>query len=192
MKKFALAMMAASAAVFGFGMVASAQGYDPAVTVDPASPDAGGAYTVTYDNCFVGETITFTQADSTPTEVTAPCEAVAAPASILGLLLPQQAALGSAVGSFTAAPTAPGDYTGTAAGVDSPSLPFMFTIAGDDTTTTMAPTTPTTEAPAAALPATGSNGIGTTTGIAIGLLAVGAGLFVVAQIRRRQEPGTVA
>ena len=48
MKKFALALMAASAAVFGIGMATSAAGYDPAVTVSPASPSPGGSYTVTY------------------------------------------------------------------------------------------------------------------------------------------------
>ena len=39
----------------------------------------------------------------------------------------------------------------------------------------------------AGLPATGSDGIGTTTGIAVGLLAVGLGLFIVTRVRRRQS-----
>lgn len=75
MRKLALALMAASAAVFGFGIVAQAQtGYDPALTV--IQPTAGGSYTVTYQNCVVGDTITFTQAQSTPASGTAPCEAI--------------------------------------------------------------------------------------------------------------------
>jgi len=41
--------------------------------------------------------------------------------------------------------------------------------------------------PSAGLPATGSDGIGTTTGIAVGLLAVGLGLFIVTRVRRRQS-----
>jgi len=42
--------------------------------------------------------------------------------------------------------------------------------------------------PGAGLPATGSSGMGTTTGIALGLFVVGLGLFIVAQVRRRQQP----
>ena len=65
--------------------------------------------------------------------------------------------------------------TGTAKGTTSPSTTF-----------TVASLAPTATAPGVGLPATGSNGIGTTAGLAIGLLVVGLGLFVVAQVRRRQ------
>jgi hypothetical protein len=47
--------------------------------------------------------------------------------------------------------------------------------------TTVAPTVPP-----GGLPATGSSGIGSTTGIAIGLFLVGLGLFVVTRLRRGQ------
>ena len=93
------------------------------------------------------------------------------------MLLPQQTALGNATFTFTAAPTAPGTYSGTAVGQQSPSQSFSFTLPGQAATT-----------PETGLPATGSDGIGTTTGIALGLLVVGFGLFVVAQVRRRQVP----
>ena len=192
MRKFALALMAASAAVFGFGMVAQAQtGYDPVTTV--VEPTPGGSYTVTYQNCVAGDTITFTQAQSTPVSGTAPCTAIsgALTGSVVGLLLPQQTALGNATFTFTAAPTAPGTYSGTAVGLESPSQSFSFTLPGQAATTTtpVAPTTaPPVTTPGTGLPATGSDGIGTTTGIALGLLVVGFGLFVVAQVRRRQVP----
>lgn len=211
MKKLALALMAASAAVFGFGMVAQAQtGYSPSVALTPAAPTAGGGYTAVYRNCTAGDTITFTQAQSTPTSGTAPCIAISVPAltgSVVGLLRPQQAPLGNATFAFAAAPTAPGTYNGTAVGEDSPSQAFGFTIPGQATTTAVATTAPPTTPPPTAnaaspttatppaltvpgsgLPATGSDGIGTTTGIALGLLVVGLGLFVVAQVRRRQSP----
>jgi LPXTG-motif cell wall-anchored protein len=195
MKKLALALMSASVAVFGFGMVVSAAGYDPAISVDPASPAPGGAYTVTYENCFVGDTITFTQDDSTPTSVTGECEPVngVVLGSVIALLAQQGPELGVAVGEFDAAPTEAGVYDGTGVGERSPSLPFQFEIkvATEPTDPPTEPTTPTTEAPGGTLPQTGSNGIGTTTGIALGLFAAGLGMFVVAQVRRRQAPKNI-
>lgn len=189
MRKLALALMAASAAVFGFGAVAQAQtGYDPVTTVVPPAP--GGPYTVTYQNCVVGDTITFTQAQSTPVSGTAPCAAISATqltGSVVGLLLPQQTVSGNATFTFTSGPTTPGTYTVTAVGLQSPLQTFSFTLPGQATTTTIAPATPAT-VPGTGLPATGSDGIGATTGIALGLLVVGLGLFVVAQVRRRQVP----
>ena len=56
--------------------------------------------------------------------------------------------------------------------------------------TTIAPTTTVAAvSPPTGLPATGSGGIGTTTGIAIGLFVVGLGLFVVTRLRRSQPSG---
>ena len=153
---------------------------------------------MTYNNCNIRETIEFTQADSDPDSIISPCEPVAgvASASLVGLLLPQQQAeLGVATATFTA-PTEPGLYVGTAVGEVSPELPFEFTIEADDTTTTThRDTTTTTEvddttttaAGEPALPATGSDTTSTMTGIAIGLLAVDLGLFVVAQVRRQPD-----
>ena len=179
MKKLALAFISASALVFGFGVVAEAQGYGESLTL-PTAPTAGGGYTALYTNCQAGETITFSQPESNPTTVTGTCVAtVTLTGAIMGVVLPSQAVLGNATGAFTAAPTAPGTYTVTASGTISPVQTTTFTIAATPTTTT--PTTLPGD-----LPATGSNGVGTTTGIAIGLLVVGVGLFVVAQVRRRQ------
>lgn len=192
MKRLALAMMAAAAVVFGFGVVASAQNYGESGSISPNPPIPGGPYSAIYANCVAGELITFNQPQSTPATVTGTC-AGAAPTltgSIIGLVLPQQTALGTATGNFSAAPTAPGTYTGTASGPQSPQIIFQFTIPGQ-VTPTAAPVATTAPAPVppTGLPATGSGGIGTTTGIALGLLAVGFGLFVVAQVRRRQSPG---
>lgn len=189
MKKLALAMIAASAALFGFTAVASAQGYTPASSVTPPTT-IGGGYTVTFTNCFVGELITFTQSQSTPTVVTGTCAASSSiTGSVVGLILPQQAARGTARGTFTASPTAPGTYTVTAVGPQSGTQTTTFTVPQQATTTTAAPATtvaPPATTPGGGLPATGSDGIAATTGIAIGLLVVGLGLFVVAQVRRRQ------
>ena len=193
MRKIALALMAASAAVFGLGMVTSAAGYDAALDIDE-NPTAGGSYTVTYENCFVGDTITFTQPESTPTSVTGECIApllLEGPASVIGFLMPQAPpTYGMASATFTNAPPTGGTLTVTAVGLQSPELDLQITV--QVPTTTAAPTTTVAATtPDAGLPATGSNGVGTMTGIAIGLFAVGLGLFVVAQVRRRQASATV-
>lgn len=126
--------------------------------------------------------------------VTGDCEPVGGVVALSAATLFVQVApsLGVAVGEFTAAPTEPGVYDGTAAGLQSPSLPFQFEITGvtDTTEVPTAPTTPTTAAPGGMLPESGANGIGTTTGIALGLFVAGLGMFVVAQVRRRQAPIT--
>jgi len=229
MKKIALALMAASAAMFGFGMVASAQtGYGEAMAITSGAPTNGNAYTVRYTNCIVGDTINFAQPQSTPASGTAPCVGVGGVSlgSVVGLILPQQAALGTATFTFANAPTPAGTYngTGTSQLQRSPTLPFSFILGAQATTTTSStavattiPATTTTVvaaagptapaavatttaavvaaagpvAPSAGLPATGSNGIGSTTGIALGLLVSGLGLFIVAQVRRRQTPTSV-
>ena len=179
MKKLALALMAASAAIFGFGMVAEAQTYTTSVSVGPRDA-AGGAVHGHLRQLRAGETITFSQPQSTPETTTGVCVgSVTLTGSVVGLLLPAQAASGTATGSFTTAPTAPGTYTVTGTGTTSPARTTTFTIAGSTTTV------PAT-VPGGGLPATGSDGTGTTTGIAIGLLVVGLGLFAVAQVRRRQ------
>ena len=77
-------------------------------------------------------------------------------------------------GAATASLPVPGPGTGTARGTTSPAVTF-----------TVASQAPATNPPGG-LPATGSNGIDTSTGLAAGLLVVGLGLFVVAQVRRRQ------
>jgi hypothetical protein len=76
--------------------------------------------------------------------------------------------------TFTA-PETPGFYTGTVT---------CGGVASDFGITVVSPT-----APGGGLPSTGSDGIGATTTIAIGLLAVGLGLFGVATVRRRRTVG---
>jgi hypothetical protein len=157
MKKLALALISASALVFGFGMVAEAQyGTTPAVTASPSTVVAGGTTTVTATGCTPPEVLTFTITGGA--SQTATC--VAGSASV-------QLAVASSAGT----------YPGTVVGSLGFSQPFSIVV-----------TAPTT--PPGGLPATGSDGIGATTGMAIGLLMVGLGLFAVAQFRRRQAPLT--
>lgn len=167
MKKFALALMAAAAAVFGVGMVANA--YPPvpdAPGVSDSTPAPGGTFTVT-SACAVPETVTFTIPGDSDT---ATCEPGATGAF---LLLQQTTPDGVATGTLTA-PTAAGTYTVTITGSSSGDL-------GTVSVTVAAQTDP-----GGGLPATGSDGVATTTWIAAGLLIVGLGLFAVATVRRRQ------
>lgn len=164
MKKFALALMASAAAIFGMGMVANA--YPPggqSITISDDTPPAGSTFTVTAA-CTAGEDVTFTLGGSTDTES---CSATTA-----GFTLFATPAAGSATGTLTA-PTTAGTFTGTASG----------TISGD--LGTFAVTVAAQTAPTDSLPATGSDGVGTTTWIAAGLLLAGLGLFGVASMRRR-------
>jgi LPXTG-motif cell wall-anchored protein len=187
MKKLALALLASAAAVFGFGMVANAQSYVPVVTPPTGPTTIGGAFSVTYNNCFVGETITFTLFGVNGTTVLAtvqgPCLSPISVGSVVGLLLPQQTANGSASGNFTSSPTEPGTYPIRAQGATSPAVTTQLVVQG--TTTTVAPPVTT---PGGGLPATGSDSSTPFTMIAIGLFTVGVGLFAVAQVRRRQAP----
>jgi hypothetical protein len=198
MRKFALALMSAAALVFGFGIAAQAA-YPPGNvgTTSPSAVFPGGTFTVTI-NCVPGAgNVTFSITGTTIT-ITVPCRTSdAVSGSIMGFL--GQTASGTATGTLTA-PTAPGTYQGTgvqAGGAASADFTIVVqqatttTAPGASTTVAGAPTTvagaPTTvAATGAGLPATGSGGMGTTTTIAIGLLVVGLGLFVVAQVRRRQ------
>ncbi|MEM1335965.1 MAG: hypothetical protein AAGG08_21155 [Actinomycetota bacterium] len=174
MKKFALALMAAAAAVFGVGMVADA--YPPPVsspTID--DPTAVDGQTVTIQiPCVPPETVTLTivfdLTNATIATLTDECEPTAAPGfALLG------SATATGVATFTVtAPSTVGGYTATATGSASGAL-------GAVTFTVSAASTPT-----GGLPATGSDGIGTTTWIAGSLLLVGLGLFAVATVRRRQ------
>jgi alkaline phosphatase len=171
MKKFALALMAASAAVLGFGIVADAYPISPEpLTVDNATPGVGEEITVTA-NCASGETVTFeTQGDS----ATATCSAGAGGASLLMAI----ATSGTASAKLTM-PSEAGTYTISVTGSESGDL-------GSLTVVVVAQTTPATTVPTGGLPATGSDGIGFTTGVALGLLVVGLGLFAAATVRRRQ------
>ena len=153
MKKFALALLAASAAILGFGMVAEAQyGATPGVSVSPATVVSGGTVSITATGCAPSEVITFTITGGD--SATATCVDGTATAQL-------------------SVPTTAGTYPGTAVG----SLGFNQAFSVVVTAAAVPP---------GGLPTTGSGGISTTTSIAVGLLAVGLGLFGVAQIRRRQ------
>jgi len=170
MKKFALALMAAAAAVFGAGMVANA--YPPipdSVTVSQSTVEPGGTFEVTAP-CVVPEEVTFTF-EGLPLDVRC-TSAVVQP----GFMLLQQSSPDGAATATLTAPTAAGTYTVTVTGSTSGSI-------GTATITVQAATDP-----GGGLPATGSDGISTTTMIAAGLLVVGLGLFGVATMRRRQAP----
>jgi hypothetical protein len=153
MKKFAVALIAMSAVIFGSGMAAQAQygGGSGTATVTPASSAPGGSVTVTISGCAPGSSVEveFNGATSTVTADSS----------------------GAATAGVTAPSTA-GTYPGTATCGDVVSS-FSVVVAVAVT-------------PPGGLPATGSNGISTTSGLAIGLLVVGLGLFAVAQMRRRQ------
>lgn len=94
MKKFAIAAMAVSATVFGFGSAASAAYPPPDVTVSVSSqtPPEGSNITATISGCVEGEEATFVLGSSTSTGVTSG---------------------GTASGVLTV-PNTPGSYTGTA------------------------------------------------------------------------------
>ena len=114
-----------------------------AATLTPAVPIAGAPYKVTHPNCRVGDTITVTQPQSTPTSATATCA------------LEQAAAIGTATVAFTAAPTTPGTYTVTSTGATSGTRTATFVIVG---------TTPTTLASTGGSSSGGSNGLIPATG----------------------------
>lgn len=90
-------------------------------TITPAAPSAGGSYSVSFGRCQVGETITFSQPQSTPVTATATCAAPAAPG-----------ATGTASASLTA-PTESGSYTVTMTGTVSAQRTATFVIAGSAT-----------------------------------------------------------
>ena len=81
----------------------------------------------------------------------------------------------------TTAPQQPGTYVYTCTGDQGCSLSATLVVSA-------APATTPGAGGSGALPSTGSGGISQTTGIALGLLVVGLGLVIVAQIRRRTNP----
>jgi hypothetical protein len=102
----------------------------------------------------------------------------------LSLVIASAAVFG--VGTATSAQY--GSTTTTTTTTVAPTTTSAGSGAGLPTTTVAPATTVAATTPPAGLPATGSDGIGTTTGIAIGLLVVGLGLFIVTRVRRGQ-PG---
>ncbi|MFT6390679.1 MAG: hypothetical protein ACJA14_000186 [Ilumatobacter sp.] len=172
MKKIVFALVVMLTAVSGVGSVASAGVYPPAdqlVTVDDGTPTAGDEVTVTA-KCAVPEDVEFTiEGDS----AIAPCVATVGTDS----------SLATSDGVATAKLNAPGiagTYTVSAVGSVSGDLGSVDLVVAAQVETT------TTLAPVDGLPATGSDGIGLTTGIAFGVFAAGLLLFALATVRRRQ------
>jgi hypothetical protein len=161
MKKFVVALAASLAIFFGIGGAAHAQ--TPAPT-----PYVGTTVIVTVSppTAVPGGTITVTITNCTPGEIVT--------VSVGGVSVQVTCDAVGVASASVSMPTTPGTYTGTATGSIS-GVTTTFTV------TVMAPVTPP-----GGLPATGSGGIDTTTGIAAGLFAIGLGLFGVAQLRRRQ------
>jgi len=167
MKKLAFGFIAASAALFGFGIVAEAYTAPVVtVTVDDPTPEPGQNLNATMRGCQPGETVRFTLVSST---ANGQCNSTSAGLSML--MSTSQTGTATAV---VRAPSTSGTFTGTALGLTS-GRTGTFTVTVSQAT-----------APPGGLPATGAGGISTTTGIAVGLLVVGLGLFAVSQVRRRQ------
>lgn len=179
MKKLALALMAISAALFGFGMVAEAQTTGPygggtgTITFTPPNPGPGQTVTITITGCTPGERLTITINGVTVGTATCIASSNLSTGAVVGLLMPQQTGTGQATITFTT-PTAPGTYTIAATGDQGYSRSVILVIPAQAVP------------PAGALPATGSGGINTMMLAAAGLFAVGFGLLGVTLIRRRQ------
>ena len=164
MKKLAFVLLSVSATVFGLGMVAEAQQapYDKTdssyvITLSPATALVGSSVTVGVTGCAPDEVLTV------------------AVDSVAGSTSTCTASGGANVAIN--APTAVGSHS--------------VSVAGDQGFAANAELVVTAAAAAApasgGLPATGSDGISTTVALAAGLFAVGAALFVVAQLRRRRN-----
>jgi LPXTG-motif cell wall-anchored protein len=167
-KKFALALVAMSAVIFGAGLVANAVEYPPgagSVTATPSTLAPGGEFTATA-TCQPGEDVEFTFEGVVKT---APCSDA-----------------GTASVVFTA-PTAEGSYTGTAVGT-------INGVLGSFTVTVELTEPPVTQGGATngggTLPSTGSNSTNTGLIIGVGSLLVGLGLFATARTRRNQDLST--
>ena len=173
MKRFAAALMIAGAGLMaGTAVVDAYPPVTPVITPDDVTPEPGGTFTVTVDGCLVGETVNFVFEDQTASDI---CAANGATAFLLGFVAAAPAT-GSASATFTA-PTTPGVYVVTATFVTSnQTVNASITVEGATTTTV-----------GGGLPATGSSSSGPVITIAVVLLAAGAGLYFVAQARRRRE-----
>jgi len=148
-------------------------------TVTPATPTPGGSYTVGFPNCTVGEIITFSQPQSTPASVTGTCRAASALSGDgpTGIRRPAQLTTGTATGSFTAAPTAPGSYTVTMTGTSSPQRTVTFVIAAAATPVVGGSSTGgSTSGSTGTIPSTGSS---TTALIVWGVLLLVFGRMVI-------------
>ena len=161
MRKIALGL-AVVMTLFGFGATAHAQYTNPpGVTVSDSSPAPGGTFVVNVTGCQPNSPIAVSFGGASST-----VNADASGNAAVTLTAPTTA--GTANGSTTCN----GQTTNFTVQVQAPADSTPPTQGGDA---------------GGGLPATGSDGTGTTTTVAIGRLIVGLGLFVVAQTRRRQS-----
>ena len=126
--------------------------------------------TVTVQGCEPGETLTATLGEQSNSSTCAGANGIRTPGVT-------ETPAGSGNATMTvSAPAAAGTYSGVvASGSTSNTASFSVTV--------VAQAGPST----GSLPQTGSNGIGTTTTIALGLVAIGVGMLVVTQVRRRRN-----
>lgn len=178
MKRLAIAMIIAGAALLGIQGAASAGGYPPdqavRLTTNPSSGPPGFPFTATVSNCFPGETVIFTFQGQTQTTT---CSETTFQASV-EFIAPTEAGVYSVVANLTG-------EGAIVPVVDRPrTLTFSIEVIGAPTTppSTQPPTTPS-----GGLPNTGASGIGGTGTIAAILVGGGLLLLVVAQVRRRSS-----
>jgi LPXTG-motif cell wall-anchored protein len=173
MKKFALSLIVAAAAIFGTGVAAQAQPpYPPAAEVSPIkTAGPGDRFTVNVKGCQPNANkIAFVFRDQDQS-------------NLCGNGKGNSNALTDGTGTSSAtfvAPMAAGTYTGTATGTDGFRVTFSVTVAAAP------PVAAAPVVPVGGLPVTGSDGTSTMTMMAFGILALGGGLLVVSQMRRRQ------
>jgi len=194
MRRFATTMVVAVAVLLGGSAVVEAVYPPPDVitTPDNLTPGPGEPFTVTVTGCLVGELVEFSFEGQFQTDF---CEADpdadgvaftgrAAPstpdadgvafASLAALSAPEAATFASAT---LVAPSVPGTYIGEATLLTSNVIvPFTITVEAAATATTVS----------GELPSTGSSSLGTWVPMAVLLLLFGAGLYGVAQVRRRR------
>lgn len=168
MKRLAAALMIAGAALLAGHSIASAYPVGgPTASTSSPTVVSGATFTVAVSPCEVGSVWTFTFQGDTKTDT---CTGSNNGAFLLGIIAPTT---GTATATFTA-PTAPGTYSGTAtSGTTTLTFSIVVQQAGPPTD------------PSGGIPATGTNSITPTITIAVVLLAVGAGMFGVAHLRRR-------
>jgi LPXTG-motif cell wall-anchored protein len=172
MKKFALSLIVAAAAIFGPGVAVQAKPYPPAADVSPIETTVPGErFTVNVKGCTPNgakKDVAFVFRDQDQS-------------NLCGKGNPNALTDGTGTSSATfVAPMAAGTYTGTATGTDGFRVTFSVTVAAAP------PVAAAPVVPVGGLPVTGSDGTSTMTMMAFGILALGGGLLVVSQMRRRQ------
>jgi LPXTG-motif cell wall-anchored protein len=175
MKKFALSLIVAAAAIFGTGVAAQAQPpYPPAAEVSPIkTAGPGDRFTVNVKGCTPNaakKDVAFVFRGQDQNNL---CSDVKGNSNAL------TDGTGTSSATFVA-PMAAGTYTGTATGTDGFRVTFSVTVAAAP------PVAAAPVVPVGGLPVTGSDGTSTMTMMAFGILALGGGLLVVSQMRRRQ------